>query len=229
MAIYQLPPESLFPPPDRAEPDGLLAVGGDLSPKRLLVAYRLGIFPWYSTGEPICWWSPDPRFTLLPHELHVSQRLRRVIRSKRYTVRYDTMFDAVIERCATTLRPGQDGTWITPAMRDAYSKLHRLGIAHSIESWSEGKLVGGVYGIALGGTFFGESMFTHQSDASKVALVALVWQLQTWSFDLVDCQVPTQHLARFGAKGLPRSEFLKRLQNSVNRPNLWGGAQQREG
>ena len=148
MTIYRLPPEPVFPPPGHAEPDGLLAVGGDLSPERLLEAYRLGIFPWYSDGEPICWWSPDPRFTLLPHELHVSQRLNRVIRSERYTIRYDTMFDAVIEYCATTPRPGQDGTWITPAMRVAYSQLHSLGIAHSIESWHGGKLVGGLYGIA---------------------------------------------------------------------------------
>ena len=223
MTIYRLPPEPVFPPPDHAEPDGLLAVGGDLSPERLLEAYRNGIFPWYSDDEPICWWSPDPRFTLLPHELHVSRRLNRVIQSARYTIRYDTMFDAVIEHCATTVRPGQDGTWITPAMQDAYSRLHRLGIAHSIESWHGKELVGGSYGIALGGTFFGESMFTHQSDASKVALVTLVRQLQTWGFDLFDCQVTTGHLSRFGARGLPRSEFLKRLQYSVNRAPCWGG------
>ncbi len=221
MTIYRLPSESLFPPPDRAEPDGLLAVGGDLSPKRLLGAYRLGIFPWYNEGEPICWWSPNPRFALLPYELHVSQRLNRVIRSNLYTIRYDTEFDTVIEKCATTPRPGQKGTWITTAMQHAYSQLHKLGIAHSIESWSEGKLVGGLYGIALGGTFFGESMFTHQTDASKVALVTLVRQLQTWSFDLFDCQVSTRHLAQFGARSFLRSEFLERLRGSVNRPDCW--------
>ncbi len=223
MTIYQLPPEPVFPPPNHAEPEGLLAVGGDLSPKRLLTAYRNGIFPWYSDDEPICWWSPDPRFTLFPHALHVSRRLNRVIRSQRYIIRYNTMFDAVIEHCATTDRAGQDGTWITPAMRDAYSQLHSLGIAHSIESWYEGELVGGLYGITLGGTFFGESMFTHQADASKVAFVTLVRQLQLWDFDLFDCQVTSEHLSRFGARGLPRSEFLERLHHSVNRPNCWGG------
>ncbi len=223
MAIYQLPLTPIFPQPAFAEPDGLLAVGGDLSSERLRVAYQHGIFPWYSEDEPICWWSPDPRFTLFPEELHIARRLRRTLRSQRYTVRYDTSFETVVHHCATTPRAGQPGTWITSDMQEAYSRLHNEGIAHSIESWNADQLAGGLYGIALGGTFFGESMFSYQTDASKVAFVTLVQQLMAWGFDMIDCQLPSPHLARFGARSIPRSEFLTRLHSSVNQSDLWGG------
>ena len=225
MAVYRLSYEPACPPPEHADPDGLLAIGGDLSSLRILEAYRRGIFPWYSDGQPICWWSPDPRFTLFPHALHVSQRLKRVIRSQCYTVQFDTAFDAVIKHCATACRVNQIGTWITPAMRDAYSTLHGQGMAHSVESWQDGELAGGLYGVALGGTFFGESMFTHKANASKVAFVALVRQLHAWGFDLIDCQVASMHLARFGARSIPRSQFLAYLRSSVNRPHCWGRTQ----
>ena len=222
MTIYRLPPEPVFPPPDHAEPEGLLAVGGDLSSERLLEAYRNGIFPWYSDGEPICWWSPDPRFTLVPHELHVSQRLNRVIRSQRYTIRYDTMFDAVVGHCATTPRPGQDGTWITPEMRAAYIQMHRHGLAHSVETRRDGQLVGGVYGVALGGMFAGESMFYGERDASKVALASLVDHLRRRGYNLMDIQQLTSHTASQGATEIARDEYLDRLAEAIALPVTFG-------
>ena len=221
MAVYRLPKELEFPSPTHADSDGLLAIGGDLSPKRLLKAYRLGIFPWYNADEPIYWWSPDPRSIIAPSNVHISQRLARVIRSKRYTISYDTVFDTVIEQCAQSRRTSQKGTWITPAMQEAYSTLHLMGNAHSIESWNDGKLVGGLYGISIGGVFFGESMFSHQTDASKVAFASLAQQLHLWGFDLIDCQVHSKHLAQFGAQPLPRELFLKQLIASVNQPDRW--------
>jgi leucyl/phenylalanyl-tRNA--protein transferase len=222
MTVYRLSDELLFPPPDHAEPSGLLAVGGDLTPRRLLLAYSMGIFPWFSEELPILWHSPDPRMVLLPGEMRVSRSLRRMLRSPPYDVRLDTDFDAVIRGCANTPRPDEDGTWITGDMADAYLRLFDEGYAHSAEAWCEGELVGGLYGVALGGCFFGESMFALRPDASKVAFVALVRQLERWGFDLIDCQVHTDHLARFGATEWPRSRFLDTLAESLGAPTRRG-------
>jgi len=190
-----------FPEVERAlaEPNGLLAAGADLSLPRLLEAYRNGIFPWFSHDQPILWWSPDPRMVLFPTELKISRSLARTVRSTRFEVRADTAFDAVIKGCRQPRR-GESGTWITEEMAEAYGTLHRAGFAHSVETWLDGKLVGGLYGVALGRAFFGESMFARVSDASKVALVALARQLQHWEFGLIDCQMNTAHLASMGAR-----------------------------
>lgn len=216
MTLYVLPRDpTLFPDPERAEPNGLLAVGGDLSAERLLNAYSLGIFPWYGEGLPILWHCPDPRFVLVPSALHVPRSLRKQLRRGVYDVRFDTAFDEVIEGCARTRRPGQRGTWITDDMREAYGELHRLGYAHSIESYVEDRLVGGLYGVSLGSVFFGESMFALAPDASKVAFVVLVEQLAAWGFSLIDCQQETEHLARFGAEPWPRARFLEALKSGL--------------
>jgi leucyl/phenylalanyl-tRNA--protein transferase len=202
-----------FPPPDRAltEPDGLLAAGGNLSPRRLLRAYQQGIFPWYSAGQPILWWSPDPRLVLLPESVNLSRSLRQTLKKGRFTATADTAFAAVVAACAGP-RPGQAaGTWITPEMNRAYCRLHRLGHAHSIETWHGDQLVGGLYGVAVGQVFFGESMFSATSDASKVALAMLAAQLRRWAFALIDCQVRTEHLARMGAVEIARATFLRLL------------------
>jgi leucyl/phenylalanyl-tRNA--protein transferase len=206
-----------FPEVERAlkEPNGLLAAGADLSLPRLLEAYRNGIFPWFGNGQPIMWWSPDPRMVLLPAELKVSRSLSRTLRNARFEVRADTAFDAVIEGCRQPRR-GESGTWITHEMAKAYGVLHRAGFAHSVETWRDGELVGGLYGVALGRAFFGESMFTRVSDASKVALVALARQLQHWSFGVIDCQMNTAHLASFGAREIPRAEFTRGLRELVH-------------
>lgn len=201
------PPE--FPDPELAlrEPDGLLAAGGDLGPERLLAAYREGIFPWYSEGQPILWWSPDPRAVLLPEHIRITRSLRQTLKSHRYRISMDTDFAAVIAACAEP-RPGQEGTWITAAMRNAYLRLHLQGAAHSVEVWEGERLVGGLYGVATGRVFFGESMFSRGRDASKVALVHLAGQLQDWGFPLIDCQQTTRHLLTMGAVEIPRREFL---------------------
>ncbi len=222
MPIYRLPREPVFPEPRQAEPDGLLAVGGDLSPQRLLQAYATGIFPWYSEGSPILWWSPDPRFILESSWLHVPRSLQRTLRRGRYTLRADRAFSSVIRRCAETPRPGQDGTWITEEMVVAYERLHRLGYAHSFEAWEGNALAGGLYGVSLGGAFFGESMFADAPDASKVAFVRAVEWLGGWGVRLVDCQVETAHLARFGARGVARDEFLSRLERALAMPTMRG-------
>lgn len=202
-----------FPPPELAlrEPNGLLCAGGDLSPQRLLAAYRAGIFPWFSAGDPLLWWSPDPRMVLFPHEFRISRSLRRTLRSGRFEVRLDTAFAEVIGACAETPRPGQDGTWITQAMQDAYRRLFELGFAHSVETWLDDQLVGGLYGIAIGRMFYGESMFSRQSDASKVATAHLARHLAAKGFGMIDCQMNTPHLASLGAREIPRSEFLDAL------------------
>ena len=187
-----------FPDPRRADPEGLLAYGGDLSAERLLAAYETGIFPWYDR-DPILWFSPDPRMVLVPSELHVGRSLAKSVRRGEFELRLDTAFARVIERCASVPRPGQDGTWINSDMIEAYVRLHEQGFAHSAEAWRDGELCGGLYGVSLGRAFFGESMFADESDASKVAFVRLVNQLAAWDFELVDCQVETEHLARFGA------------------------------
>ncbi len=210
-----------FPDPREASPEGLLAWGGDLSAERLLSAYASGIFPWFNE-PPILWFSPDPRMVLLPAELHVGRSLRRRIDSGRYALRFDTDFEGVIRACAATPRPGQDGTWITPEMIDAYCKLHELGFAHSSEAYEDGDLVGGCYGLSLGRAFFGESMFAHRSDASKVAFAALAKRTETWGFDFIDCQLHTDHLARFGAREWPRERFLEVLARALDAPTRVG-------
>lgn len=222
MTIYRLGGATAFPPPEAAGPSGLLAVGGDLEPERLLAAYSLGIFPWYTDPDPILWFSPDPRMVLTPAELRVSRSLRKTLRQGRYDVRLDTAFERVIAACAEVERPDGAGTWITADMIEAYERLHRLGFAHSAEAWHEGELVGGLYGVSIGGSFFGESMFAVRSDASKVAFVTLAHQLEAWGFDLIDCQICTSHLARFGASAWPRSRFLCALRASLERETRRG-------
>jgi len=222
VAVFRLPRKPIFPDPELAEPDGLLAVGGDLSPDRLLRAYADGIFPWYSEETPILWWSPEPRMVLLPAEFHVPRSLGRTMRTGAFEVRADTAFGEVIRRCADKDRPGQDGTWITPEMVLAYERLHDLGYAHSFEAWEGGELAGGLYGVSLGAAFFGESMFADRPDASKVAFAASVEWLRARGFELVDCQVDTEHLRRFGAREIPRAEFLARLRNAMASPTVRG-------
>lgn len=222
MPIYRLPREPVFPDPARAEPDGLLAVGGDLAPERLLTAYAEGIFPWYSDSTPILWWSPDPRLVLEPERLHVPRSLRRTIRAGTYRVTADEAFARVIGRCAERPRPGQDGTWITEEMRDAYVRLHELGFAHSFEAWEGDELAGGLYGVSLGAAFFGESMFADRPDASKVAFVRSVEWLASRDVNIIDCQVKTEHLLRFGAREVPRATFLRRLAAALRSPTRRG-------
>jgi leucyl/phenylalanyl-tRNA--protein transferase len=210
--ILQPDPESPFPPVDQAldDPPGLLAAGGDLSPARLLNAYRNGIFPWYSEDQPILWWSPAPRCVLYPQRVHVSRRLRRRYNQGQLKLSTDRAFEQVIRACAAP-RPGQDDTWITSGMIDAYTRLHRQGIAHSLEVWSEGKLAGGIYGLALGRVFFGESMFGAVADASKIALVSLCLHLRQCNFTVIDCQVSNPHLLSMGAEQISRQLFDKHL------------------
>lgn len=221
MPVFRLDDRLLFPPVRLAE-DGLLAVGGDLRPERLILAYSQGIFPWYSEGQPILWHSPDPRFVLLARDLRVSRSLRKTLRKRAYRVSLDTAFDEVIEACARTQRPGQRGTWITREMRQAYLALHRRGLAHSVEAWDGERLAGGLYGVSLGAAYFGESMFARAPDASKVALVTLVEQLTRWGITLIDCQVPTDHLARFGATEWPRRQYLIALRKALRHPTRPG-------
>lgn len=222
MPIFRLDQRLVFPPPHLADDNGILAVGGDLSPERLLLAYSAGIFPWYSEDLPIIWHSPDPRMVLTPATLHVGRSLGKAMRRRPYDIRLDTAFVRVIDACASVPREGQDGTWITDEMRDAYIELHRQGIAHSAEAWRDGELVGGLYGVSLGGAFFGESMFAHAPDASKIAFVTLVQQLEAWNIRLIDCQVYTEHLARFGAEEWPREQFLDALRRALDQPTRVG-------
>ena len=205
MPLFQLTNALVFPDPSRALPEGLLAVGGDLSRDRLLVAYANGIFPWYGEDEPILWWSPNPRMVLFLDEYHVSHRLQRTLKDPLWHVTFDTKFEHVIDACAAVPRRGQEGTWITSEMRHAYVELHHAGYAHSVESWHDGHLVGGVYGVSMGRCFFGESMFSLRTDASKVAFTHLVNRLREWEFNWMDCQVHTPHLARLGARTVPRN------------------------
>jgi leucyl/phenylalanyl-tRNA---protein transferase len=210
-----------FPSPNTAlvEPDGLLCAGGDLAPDTIVAAYSQGIFPWFSTGQPILWWTPDPRMVLVPDDLHISHSLGKTIRQNKFEVRIDTAFPHVIEACAAPREPGVApgaGTWIVREIQDAYTALHKRGVAHSIESWRDGSLVGGLYGVAIGRVFFGESMFSLETDASKVAFVALVHKLRRDGFALIDCQQQTRHLASFGARPIPRADFLQRLGELIN-------------
>lgn len=225
-ALFRLsanPSDLRFPPVNLSTPEGLLAVGGDLRPERLLEAYRHGIFPWYSDGQPILWWSPDPRTVLFPEKLHISRSLKRSLRPGIFTVTFDTCFRDVMRHCAgPRLQYPEGGTWITEEMLEAYSKLHEQGYAHSVETWKEGQLVGGLYGVALGGAFFAESMFARASDASKVALVSLVRQLQFWGFRLMDCQQSSPHLTALGAEDIPRHDFLNHLTAALKLPEHRG-------
>ena len=218
MPIYRLVDEPIFPPPEYADPSGLLAVGGDLSNERLLEAYRLGIFPWYSEDQPILWWSPDPRLVLDLKDFKISRSLRKTLKKEVFQITFDHAFEEVIRSCASVPREAQNGTWITDDMEKAYIKLHGLGYAHSVESWFGGKLAGGLYGVSLGKCFFGESMFHLKTDASKVALATLVETLKSWDFHFIDSQMTTEHMLSLGAKELPRRIFLKRLQLALRYP-----------
>ena len=214
-----------FPPVELASPEGLLAVGGDLRAERLLEAYRHGIFPWYNPGQPILWWSPDPRAVLFPANLKVARSLRKTLRRKDFDVTLDTAFREVMRQCALP-RPGNPavGTWITPEMIEAYAVLHDRGLAHSVESWREGKLVGGLYGVAMGNAFFGESMFSRETDASKAAFVHLVRQLERWGYAFIDCQISSAHLFSLGAEEIRRHDFMTRLEQALKhseRPGCW--------
>ncbi len=221
--IPWLDSEAPFPRVETAlrEPNGLLAAGADLSPERLLSAYRHGIFPWYSESEPILWWSPDPRMVMYPAELNISRSLAKTLRNTCYEIRFDNAFDAVVAACAAP-RQGQRGTWITSEMRLAYHELHRLGFAHSVETWISGELAGGLYGVAIGGVFFGESMFTQVRDASKLAIVALVRQLLAEDIALIDCQFHTDHLQSLGARRVSRTDFLRQVADLVHNPRTEG-------
>lgn len=229
MAVTFLLPGAPFPPPASADEDGLLAVGGDLSPARLLAAYQQGIFPWYGDGLPILWWNPHPRLIIEPNGVHVSRRLARIVRQGRFTVTLDTDFAAVIRSCATVSRPGGLGTWIVPAMETAYRRLHELGFAHSVEVWRHGRLVGGLYGVALGAVFFGESMFHVESEASKVGFVTLAHALACSGYHLIDCQQTTPHMVRLGGFEVSREEFARRLETAARLPTQQGRWQLEEG
>lgn len=222
MPIFRLGKEILFPPVSLAMENGLLAVGGDLSPYRLLEAYRQGIFPWYSPGEPILWWAPQPRFILFPQEIVLSRSMRQVLWQKRFSLTLDQQFDTVISACRKISRPTQEGTWITKEMEEAYSILFELGYAHSVEVWCDGKLAGGLYGVSLGGCFFGESMFARERNASKAALIFLASLLGKLRFTLIDCQVYTPHLASLGGRFVLRETFSDLLRKSLLRPALRG-------
>ncbi|MDL2328230.1 leucyl/phenylalanyl-tRNA--protein transferase [Desulfosarcina sp. OttesenSCG-928-A07] len=216
MPVFTLSKRLSFPPAHMAIREGLLAVGGDLCVDRLVLAYRKGIFPWYSPGAPILWWSPDPRLVLFPNELKISRSLKKLIHQHRFRITLDVNFEAVIRACAETPRAYGSGTWITPEMKAAYCALHRHGYAHSVEAWQDGTLVGGLYGVVMGRVFFGESMFTRVSNASKVAFVMLVEHLRKLDFALVDCQVKTDHLMRFGAREISRKRFLEILSTAID-------------
>jgi leucyl/phenylalanyl-tRNA---protein transferase len=218
MPIYLLSDDLAFPSPENADEDGLLAIGGDLSPERLVIAYSTGIFPWYSEGEPIMWWSPDPRMIIKPEEFTPSRSLRRTWKRGDFTLTMDTAFRDVITQCARVPRHDQDGTWITPEMMESYCKLHELGIAHSVECRSGGQLVGGIYGLSLGNCFFGESMFAKKSDASKLAFWALMGMAQSLKLDFVDCQLHNPHLESLGAYTVPRATYMNWLYKSLAGP-----------
>ncbi|MFC1811622.1 leucyl/phenylalanyl-tRNA--protein transferase [Thermodesulfobacteriota bacterium] len=222
MPVFLLSDKLAFPSPQLAEKEGLLAVGGDLSQRRLLLAYRMGIFPWFSEAEPILWWSPDPRLVLYPKELKVSKTLKKVIKKGLFNVTMDLAFSEVIHQCAQVRLENDEETWIVRDMIDAYCRLHESGYAHSVEAWYEGELAGGLYGVSLGRCFFGESMFTRRSNASSVALVHLVQYLEELSFDMIDCQITTVHLHRFGARKISREQFLEQLDKSLQLPTIKG-------
>lgn len=220
--MFRLSRDLVFPAPRLARDDGLLAVGGDLSPERLMLAYANGIFPWFSEGDPILWWSPPVRPVLDPAEVHIGRSLAKTLRKKPYEIRLDTAFADVIAACSEVERPDQAGTWITRDIQRAYTRLHRQGLAHSAEAWLDGELVGGLYGVCMGGVFFGESMFARAPDASKVAFVVLCRQLVEWNIRLIDSQVTNEHTARFGMVEIPRAEFLARVKKALEQPTRPG-------
>ena len=220
MPLFRLSKRIEFPPAWLARSDGLLCIGGDLSPKRLLLAYKNGIFPWFSKDEPFLWWSPDPRLVLFPKEINISKSLNKKIKRNFLKVTVDNAFDQTIRSCAKPRKSEHEGTWLVDEMIDSYIQLHNMGYAHSIETWRDNKLVGGLYGICLGGSFFGESMFSFESDASKIALVALANHLKKQYFDLIDCQVTTTHLLNMGACEISRNSFLDIINKSVKRKNF---------
>jgi leucyl/phenylalanyl-tRNA---protein transferase len=222
MPVFQLSDQIIFPEPELSRKDGLLAVGGDLSLERLILAYHMGIFPWYSEGDPILWWSPDPRLVLYPDALHVSRSLAKTLNQGRFIVTLDQAFSQVIAACADVPRDNQTGTWITTDMMNAYCRLHEAGLAHSVEVWHQGELAGGLYGVSLGKCFFGESMFTRKNNASKIGLVTLVHFLRKWSITIIDCQVTTQHLVRLGAREIPRMQFMAELKLALKTPTRKG-------
>lgn len=215
MPVFLLSDNLTFPPAHFARKDGLLAIGGDLSQERLLLAYRSGIFPWYSPGEPILWWSPDPRLVLYPDEIHISRSLKKTIKNQHFQITTDNAFSQVIEACAKSRLDLNQQTWIVPEMIQAYQRLHQSGYAHSVEAWYKGRLAGGLYGLALGKTFSGESMFTYNTDASKTAFVYLAAFVKALGFHMIDCQVRTEHLIRFGGREIPRRIFLNQLKKAV--------------
>lgn len=222
MPVYALDERIVFPDPTLADESGLLAVGGDLSSERLVLAYSQGIFPWYSEDDPIMWWSPDPRMVLLPDKLKVSKSLRQTINKNEFVIKFDSQFENVISRCSKAPRTDQDGTWITDEMKQAYIRLHELGLAHSVETYYNNELVGGLYGISIGKAFFGESMFFKKRDASKVALYFLVHKLKEWDFRLIDAQVETDHLKSMGAEQISRQKFLILLNQALNFKTIKG-------
>ncbi|MDP1623820.1 MAG: leucyl/phenylalanyl-tRNA--protein transferase [Bacteroidales bacterium] len=222
MTVYLLPEEPIFPPVDEAEPDGLVAIGGDLSPDRLLQAYVHGIFPWFRDEEDVYWYSPDPRMVLFPEQFRISDSLNRIITGKRFKVKFDTKFEQVIRSCAAVPRPGQDGTWISPDFINAYIALHKLGFAHSVEVFSGEELVGGLYGISLGAAFFGESMFYSMNNASKVGFHALVERCREYGFRFIDCQTETSHLLRLGATLLERKDYILQLEEALTKETIRG-------
>lgn len=224
MFLARLSDKIEFPPVHLARADGLLCFGGDLSAKRLICAYENGIFPWFSENEPLLWWSPDPRLVLFPRDLHISRSLKKKIRKKPFRITIDQAFEQTIQACAGARQNQSQETWIVPEMIEAYVNLHQMGLAHSIETWQGSRLVGGLYGVSIGGSFFGESMFSIESDASKIALVSLCGLLQKYRFDLIDCQVTTKHLMGMGAVEIPRSVFTKEIRSSIQReidPDIW--------
>ncbi len=222
MPIFQLTQENVFPNPELAEEDGLLAIGGDLSPERLLLSYSLGIFPWFNEGDPILWWSLNPRLILYPDQFKCSVSLNRVIKSNKFEVKMDCCFGAVIKNCSQTDRNDQAGTWITNGMIDAYTRLHEMGFAHSVETYFHGKLVGGLYGISIGKVFIGESMFHTMNNASKVAFYHLVNVLKKWNFHFIDAQQPTSHLISLGAQEIERKKYLTLLEEASKFPTYKG-------
>ncbi|MDX9958692.1 MAG: leucyl/phenylalanyl-tRNA--protein transferase [Spirochaetia bacterium] len=211
-----------FPPLEGASQEGILCSGGNLSPGMLLSAYRQGVFPWFNTDDPIIWWSPDPRFVLLPEELHVSTTMRKLIRKNRFRLTLDTAFDQVIGHCSGVPRPGQRGTWITDDMIDAYRRMHVLGYAHSAEAWLDDRLVGGLYGLSIGSAFFGESMFSLEPDASKAAFIPLVWRLRDEGFTLIDSQVQTAHVKSLGGRDIQRDDYMQILSAAIAVPDMKG-------
>lgn len=227
--IPWLDDDSPFPDPERAlrDPNGLLAAGSHLSPARLLEAYRQGIFPWFSDGQPVLWWSPDPRMVLVPAEFAPRRSLLKALRNRNYEIRCDSAFEQVMLACAGTPRPGQDGTWITRSIIDGYCALHEAGLAHSVETWIEGRLAGGLYGVALGRAFYGESMFSHVTDASKIAFAHLVEFLNSRGCGIIDCQMKTEHLAFLGAREVPRRHFLRMLHRLIAEPAMHGWSDMR--